>query len=205
MNYTVRDVELLRERVGARLSEKRFKHTLGVEKAAFLLAKSCLPDDLHSLCAAALLHDIAKEYTDDEIISFIEADGIILGDDELSSPAVLHSFAAPFIIKRDFSEFCDEKILSACKNHTLGSPDMSIFDEIIFIADYIEDGRSYESCIKVREALYSSLTDDRIQNIKELHKAVISSIDYTKSSLEISGKHINSKMLLTRNTIMSKI
>lgn len=196
----------LSEKVKSRISAKRYEHTLGVMKSASRLSKFLLPEKESELCAAALLHDIAKEFEPCELLDFIKADGILLSDDELLAVPTLHSFASPYIIKRDFPEFASEEILSACKNHTLGSPDMSIFEEIIFISDYIEDTRSYESCKTVRDGLYSELKPgDYENNIKALHKATVLSIDYTLMHLNASKKKINNRIILTKNAFMSKI
>ncbi len=205
-SYTEEELKLLSCDVRKRLSDKRFFHIKGVERAAEYIADFCLPDGKTALRAAALLHDIAKEYSEDEILTFIKKDGILLSKSDLLSPLVLHSYAAPYVIKKDFKDFAIPEVLSACKNHTLGSPDMSIFDEIIFISDYIEEGRAYASCIKVREFLYSSFnSDDFIGNIKALHKAVLLSIEATENNLMTKGAHINETMHLTKNAFMSKI
>ncbi len=196
----------LRKDVCERISEKRFFHTLGVESAASYIADFCLPVCKSELRAAALLHDIAKEYSNEEIVSFIEKDGIALTHEDLSSPKVLHSYAAPYIIKRDFPEFASANILSACKNHTLGDPKMSVFDEIIFLSDFVEEGREYISCKTVREYLYSSLKSSLpTENLTVLHRAVLLSIEYTEASLSERFLNINSKMLLTKNAFISKI
>ena len=50
------------------LSAERFSHTLGVMRAAELLGEYCLPGRTCELKAAALLHDIAKELSFDELL-----------------------------------------------------------------------------------------------------------------------------------------
>ena len=61
----------LEEAVRARLSPKRFSHTLGVKKCAELLGSRLLPDSICELSAAALLHDISKELSPDEQMRII--------------------------------------------------------------------------------------------------------------------------------------
>ena len=169
MKLSSKELSTLREKVRLSLSEKRFLHTLGVEKAARKIAEFCLPDMKDELSVAALLHDIAKEYDTEALLRFIDEDGIILSDVDRLTAAALHSYAAPCVIKKYFPEYATKEILNACRNHTLGSADMSLFEEIIFIADYIEDGRSYDSCINVRDKLYSSFEiGNTALNIKNL-------------------------------------
>src|SRR5690625_4721640 len=57
--------EELKERVAAQMSDKRFKHVLGVEETALLLAEKT-DVSLEKVRLAALLHDYAKERADDE-------------------------------------------------------------------------------------------------------------------------------------------
>ena len=203
--YSEEELRNLREAVKARLSEKRFFHTLGVEKMAAKLGSLCLPEKIPSLRAAALLHDIAKELSEEEQLDLIKRGRIKLTEEELLSVPTLHSFASVYLIKRDFSRFSSKEILLACKNHTVGSPKMSIFEEIIFLSDYIEEGRKYEASIELREKLLSSLTENRRKNLKALHRATVSSLERTVLHLEASGKRINPKTLLTKASFSSKI
>ena len=56
------DFDKLYKAVASRLSEKRYMHTLGVEKAAIRLSERLMPEcDAEEMRAAALLHDITKE------------------------------------------------------------------------------------------------------------------------------------------------
>ena len=61
MKYTDLQIEKLRKEVGDRLSEKRFVHTLGVEKMAAYIGQRVMPESVSELRAAALLHDISKD------------------------------------------------------------------------------------------------------------------------------------------------
>ncbi len=204
--YSSEKLDELRNRVKERISEKRYLHTLGVEKTAAILAMHFCPEKETILRAAALLHDIAKEIPYEEQIAFTEADGFRLTDEDLKTRPVLHSFAAPYLIKRDFPDFALPEILSACFNHTVGAPDMSIFDEIIFVADFIEDGRTYSSSLAVRTALFEILSKaDKADKLKGLHSALISSINSTLSHLRESGRESNSRMILTKKAFISRI
>ena len=205
MSFTQEKNKLLSSAVKERLSPKRYTHTAAVADAAKRLSSYCLPDSENEIEAAALLHDIAKEYSTEELVSLLEGSGKSISSEDLLSPAVLHSFAAPIVIRRDFPDFATENILSSAYNHTIGAPDMSVFDEIIFLADYIEDTRTYEHCKRVREYVYSMLGSDRGENIKALHKACVMAIDYTLIHLIENKKPINSKNILTRNALLSKI
>ena len=203
--YSEEEIKSLRERVREHLSEKRFRHTLGVEKMAAYLADYCFPEKKQSLRAAALLHDIAKELPVDEQLDLIKKGGINLSEEELKAVPTLHSFASVYLIKRDFPSFSKNDILLACRNHTVGTSDMTLFEEIIFLSDYIEEGRIYQDSVELRENVLSSLGHDLEKNIKLIHSAVVKSLDLTIAHLEAQGKYINPKTVLTRNSISSKI
>lgn len=207
MKYGSKILEDLRIAVSARVSEKRFSHILGVERCAVSLGKIFLPDSVDELAAAALLHDVTKEIPTDLQIKMLEEAGFALTEEDKSTEGVLHSFTAPIVIKRDFSQFATDNVLLAVGNHTVGRGNMSIFEKIIFISDYAEDTRRYESCKQVRRALFDGIEDlggDDL--IKRLDMAMLMSVDGALSALERMGQRINSRMYLTRNSLsMNKL
>ena len=207
MKYGSKILEDLRIAVSARVSEKRFSHILGVERCAVSLGKIFLPDSVDELAAAALLHDVTKEIPTDLQIKMLEEAGFALTEEDKSTEGVLHSFTAPIVIKRDFPQFATDNVLLAVGNHTVGRENMSIFEKIIFISDYAEDTRRYESCKQVRRALFDGIEDlggDDL--IKRLDMAMLMSVDGALSALERMGQRINSRMYLTRNSLsMNKL
>ena len=197
----------LKAAVEARMSQKRFIHTLGVVKAAKKLGEELLPEKLQSLVAAAFLHDVAKEIPAEELVSLSSEYGYKPTEEDKNSPQVMHSFAAPAVILRDFPEYASEDVLSAVFKHTTGDSEMSVFDEIIFLSDYVEEGREYPSCIAVRELLWSEMDRAVSREEKEtaLHRAALRSIEETLSSLNARGKHIHTKTMLAKDFIERKI
>ena len=191
-------------KVKSMLSSKRFEHTLGVCNMAGILADYCLPRDKDEIIAAALLHDIAKELPNDRLVAMINEEGIVLNSAD--APPILHSYAAPHVIKSEFPEFATQNILSAVFNHTVGSIDMTVFDEIIFLADYIEEGRTYKDCIETREFMLSSLVKDNVEeSINALHKACVMCMKRTCDSLLGKGAVVNPKTLDAINALTIKI
>ena len=206
MSFTSDMVERLSAEISRRLGERRFLHTKGVAACASKLAELCEIESKTEAEIAAYLHDITKEYSHDEQMALIKKHKIKLDEEDLMSPAVLHSFTAPQVIKSEFPEFATDKILSAVRLHTLGSPDMTEFDEIIFLADFIEETRTYPACVKLREFVFSNMKKrDAEANIAILHRAVISAIDSTISNLTESNRFVNSKNILTKEALLSKI
>lgn len=206
MVYSDESLGSLRETVKNRLSENRFLHTLGVERAAERLGKIFLPDKISELRAAALLHDIAKEIPIDVQLEMLKKANFELNDEDMMAEGVIHSFTAPIVVKNDFQKFALPYILSSVLNHTVGSKDMTVFDKIIFISDYIEDTRTYPSCIEVRETLYSLLQNAlESEKIIALNKACLASIDATISSLKKRNLPINPRMKKTKKSLEKQI
>lgn len=191
----------LRRSIRNYLSEKRYIHTLSVERAALKIARACGYEDASEISAAALLHDISKEYSEAEHKKLIKSYNICISHSDELSPQILHSITAVAVVERDFPSFATEAILSAVRKHTTADANMSLFDEIIFVADYIEDGRTYDKCIQLREWLYSSLesADTKEKRIDALHGAVLRALENTISSLRARGQHVHEKSILAYN------
>ena len=206
MNVSVQRIEQLRSEVRARLSEKRFLHTLGVERAAIRLGRGLMPDMLGEITCAALLHDISKELPiQDQIAMLINANLI---PDITSAPPdpVIHSYTAPLVIKRDFPDVATPNVLSAVKNHTVGAPDMSVFDAIIYIADFVEETRTYSACIEVRDALFSGFeAADAKERLNMLYWACLRATDHTIYTLQEKGKPIDPISFETKNSLAMKL
>jgi len=128
---------------------KRLKHIIGVKETALKFGRK-FNLDLNILETAALLHDITKYYTfeqNKEVIDsyFEDASNIYINYNE----NILHAFSA-YVIAKEKYNIKDGEILNSILSHTIGRANMSIYEKIIFISDYIEPNRTYESCIKVR-------------------------------------------------------
>ena len=200
MIFNQSEISALRAAVGEKLSYKRYIHTLGVEEMAKFLGRILMPERLDELCVAALLHDIAKELTYDLQIELLASSDVLCTEEDAETKPALHSIAAIPVVRRDFSSYVTDDILSAVANHTLGRANMSIFDEIIFISDYSEAGRKYPSCQNVREYLLNNVRDDntRDANLNVLHTASLNAINSTIESLASRGEKIHSQTFLAK-------
>ena len=195
-SFTDDDVQALQQEIGKRLSNKRFLHTLGVKDVAMKISEHCSPEIKYEIAIAALLHDVAKELPEKEQMILMTQSGS-LTEDDLESKSLYHAFAAPALIRRDFPEYATKDVLSSVFNHTTGAPKMSLFDEIIFVADYIEEGREYPECINAREALYKDLSDSKEESIKALHRCALTELRCTRDHLLRKGGKINKRTLET--------
>lgn len=207
MLFSEKIISDLETKIENKLSRHRYVHTLGVKRAAIKIAEYCYSGDISEIAVAALLHDISKEYSVAEQFQMMRESGKDFSDTDFMSEPVLHSFTAPVVISKDYSDFATANILSSTFNHTTGSPDMSIFDEIIFVADYVEDGRKYDSCIAVRDDLFDSFSSsfDREECIMHLHNATIAILENTIVHLIKNKQVLNERTVATRNAFLARV
>ena len=193
-------IEELRLSVKDRLSEKRYIHTVGVEKMAKHLGDIILSEKTDELCVAALLHDITKELPYTEQLNLLKTSALKYTQEDIDIKPALHAISAIPIVKKEYSKYVTTDVLSAIFNHTLGNDNMSVFDEIIFISDYTEQGRTYPACIEVRDYLLKNIDmkKDLADNLNSLHIAMLMAINYTIDSLTKRGEKIHPKTYLTK-------
>ena len=113
MNY-----DEIRKAVKEKISENRFKHVLGVVETAKMLA-NLYNEDIEKAKIASVLHDIAREYTIDEMERLCSYYGYKLEDNIVKDPALLHSKIGA-ILAKDVYGICDCDILNAINYHTTG-------------------------------------------------------------------------------------
>ena len=141
-------------KVKEQVSEKRFKHILGVEQAALEVARAN-DYELEKASVAALVHDYAKERSDSEFKALIVQTG--LEQDLLNwNNFIWHGVVGAEIIKKEL-KITDEEILNAVRRHTVGAKEMTMLDQIVYVADYIEPGRDFPGVDQARQLAAESL------------------------------------------------
>ena len=197
MMFDEKMIDALRARLAGEISEFRFRHTLGVEKEAVRLGEIYVPDKIPLLRAAALLHDITKENSFEKQLQLCSDLGIMIGDSEKKSPKTLHAITGAAVIERDFPEFADPELVSAVRWHTTGKEKMSICDKIIYLADYIEEGRAFEDCVWLRRYFWDGKPQEmaRPDRLDHLSRTLVISFDMTIRALEKEGAVIDENTL----------
>ena len=179
-------LEELRRAVSFLIGERRFAHTLGVESAITQLGELYLRDDVGRLRVAALLHDLTKEWTEEEQISYLRKVGAPLSTAEEACPRILHARTGALVAARDFAAYVDPTVLRAIEIHTTGAYDMSVFDELLYLADYIEPTRTYRECIELRKCFFDgyAAAEDKLAH---LHQTVLSALRMTVAEVTERG------------------
>ena len=198
-------IDSIREIVSNYVCQKRFLHTLGVEKEAYNLGKIFIPDKSKKLQLTGLLHDITKDFKVEKQLELCNEYGIFV-DLENMVPKLLHSKTGCEFSRRLFgSDVVDDEIYNGILYHTTGRENMSLFEAIIYLADYIEETRSFEDCVKLREYFYCNINkaNNYIEKIEVLRKTMILSFDFTIKNLIDEGKRIDKDTINARNYFVS--
>lgn len=148
--------------VAQKISPKRLAHVLRVEQKAIELAKK------YQVCIAecqraALLHDYAKEWTTADYTYFVAQQGL---DANLLSYGsnLLHGPVGARVAQLEFG--VSQQVADAISAHTIGALDMSDVSKVLFIADFIEDGRDFDGVEQARAAAEVSLDEGVSYKIK---------------------------------------
>lgn len=152
------DFEMLEKSVREKVSAKRYTHTLGVAYTAVSLAMR-FGADLEDARAAGLLHDYAKNYSDEELIKKCKKHHLKITDTEKKSPYLLHGKLAACYAEKKFG-ITKEEVLKAIAYHTTGRADMGLLEKIIFAADFIEPNRKMLTNLPmIRRACFDDIDD----------------------------------------------
>lgn len=161
------------------LSPQRYEHSLGVRDTAVKLALR-FGADPGKAELAGLLHDCAKNIPAEEALVLCERLGIELDEAERLNPALIHAPLGAELAQTEFG-IHDEEIKNAIRYHTVGRAGMSLLEKVIYLADMIEPGRSFEGVEALRKAVEVSLDKALYEALKQsiLHNAARGRIIHT--------------------------
>lgn len=137
---TTYNIAKMQKKLQNYIDEMRYIHTQGVMYTAAALAM-CYGEDLERAQVAGLLHDCAKCIPNDEKLKLCRENDIPVSDTEKEAPFLLHARLGAFIAQEKYG-IKDQEILDAIAWHTVGRPEMTMLEKIIFLADYIEPNRT---------------------------------------------------------------
>jgi predicted HD superfamily hydrolase involved in NAD metabolism len=149
--------------VKEQITERRYIHTLGVVESAIELAER-YGADVKKAELAAIFHDYAKFRPKEEMEQIIIA--------EKMDPALLeynmelwHAPVGAYLVNKE-AGIQDAEILDAIAYHTSGRVGMSLLDKVVYLADYIEPGRSFPGVDEVRQTAKQNLDQAVIQALR---------------------------------------
>ena len=136
------------------MTEDRFEHCIGVSKTAKKLAELNQYDE-DKAALAGFIHDYAKQVSVEEYREVIKTKGF---DQDLLNwnRSIWHGIVGIYFIQRDL-KINDSEILTAVRRHTTADVEMTTLDKIVFMADYIEPGRSFPGVEEARKITYANI------------------------------------------------
>ncbi len=176
------------------LSEKRYKHSIGVMQKAEELAE-IYGVDVNKAKLVGLAHDIGKELPEEEKLRYAKENKIEVDEIEKINVGLLHGKIGADICKKRY-DFTKE-MQDAIQYHTTGNENMDLLAKIIFVADKIEDGRNYKEAEKAKQ-----LETARGIAKSNIEEAVLYEIDSSLIYTMQKKKLIHPDSISTRNKII---
>lgn len=183
--------EQIKEYLKKNLKAKRYEHVLGVRESAIKLA-GIYHEDLEKAKIAALVHDCAKNMSDDDLIKISKEHNVHINEICKESPQLLHGPVGA-IIAKETMEIENKDILNAVAYHTTGRKNMSLLEKIIYIADYIEPNRNFPGIDSLRSLAYENLD-----------LALLKSFDNTIKFVIDRGQLLHLDTIESRNYLLHK-
>lgn len=201
---TSEQLDRLRKTVSQRLSKKRFSHTLAVEEMTARLCALFCPEHTQEMRAAALLHDITKECLISEQYQLCKKLGLSLSDEDMLAHKTLHARTAAALIPLEFEEFSDPLIVNAVRWHTTGHEAMTLTEMILYFADYIDDTRTFENCVWLRQQFWDADPQSMPPKDRKFHfeTLVLISFDMTIKDLIKEAMPIAKDTVAARNHLL---
>jgi predicted HD superfamily hydrolase involved in NAD metabolism len=134
----------------SRLSSDPLAHSERVATSAVALARRFGVDEADAELAG-LLHDYAREETEERLLALSEELQVPVTTFEREHPSLLHARVGAALVRRDLPG-TGESVLSAIEVHTVGALPMSSLDEIVYLADMVESGRDFAGVDELRSA-----------------------------------------------------
>ena len=204
--YPFGEAELtaLRQRILSEMSPKRYHHTAAVEDMVVRLATLYCPEEIPALRAAALLHDITKEYDIPTQMALLTEAGQPPAQGEEFAHKTFHARTAALLIPDNYPAFNCETVVNAVRWHTTGREDMTLTEELLYLADYIDDSRLFPDCVRLRSFFWDAhpermTMEDRLVHLR---RTLIMSFDMTMRALLAECAVISPDTALARNRLV---
>ena len=198
------DLTALRETVMGQMSPKRFHHTAAVEDMVTRLATLYCPEEIPALRAAALLHDITKEYDIPTHMELLTRAGQPPAHGEAFSHKTFHARTAALLIPDNYPAFKCETVVNAVRWHTTGREGMTLTEQLLYLADYIDESRLFPDCVRLRSFFWSANPERMTPDERRIHlrRTLIMSFDMTMRALLSEGAVISPDTALARNELV---
>ena len=148
----------------ARLSKKRYTHSLNVAHEAQRLAE-LYGEDPEKAYFAGLMHDVCKELPAEEQEDLVRASSFAVSKEELVTKPVWHGIAGAYFLQVRMG-VTDPDVLNAVRYHTVGRAGMTRLEEIVYLADLISEDRTYDGVEQMRQLCLTSINAAMLEGIR---------------------------------------
>lgn len=160
------NLDKIRKKLKKKLAGHRYRHTLGVMYTSAALAMA-YGEDLQRAQLAGLLHDCAKCVPDEEKLKRCKKHKIPISPLEKETPFLLHAKLGAYFAQKKYG-VKDPEVLSAIRCHTTGKQAMTVLEQIVFVADYIEPLRdTAPNLAEIRRLAFQDLDRCTYQILKD--------------------------------------
>lgn len=183
------NLDTIQKNLKERLKDRRYIHSLEVQKVAVALAKH-YNISIDKASVAGLVHDCAKDLTDRELLDYALHFNILLPCITKGNIQLIHGWVGAELAKEEFG-IVDEEILNAIRFHTTGKENMAILEKIVYLADYIEPNRNFDGVEELREAAFL-----------DMDKALLMAFDHTIRYVIAKGELLHPATITGRNFLI---
>ena len=183
-------IEKIKEDLKNTLSEYRYEHSILVAQEAKKLANRYNVDKKKAYISG-LVHDIAKEFSDEENVLWIKKYDL---NNELLLPEykkIIHADIGAVVVKEKYN--LDGEISNAVLYHTIGSTNMTMLDKIVYVSDKVARKKKSEELGKIRELAYENID-----------KALFLLLIKQKNKLEKDNKRMHPNSIKLLQNLMQK-
>jgi predicted HD superfamily hydrolase involved in NAD metabolism len=201
--------------VQERVTAKRFNHIKGVAMAGdYIASRLPLNLDKEKIALACWLHDSCKELKSSELVTEAERLGLAPNAFEQENGHLLHGPVAAMTVKEKWN-IIDQDILDGIAQHTLGMAPMSLFSQVVYLADALEESRPADFAMPIWSELelepYFETANKMALDITfeqaelNLAKAMLKASDASIDHLIKVQKPIHPRAVDVRNYFLDKV
>ncbi|MBI4347464.1 MAG: nicotinate (nicotinamide) nucleotide adenylyltransferase [Elusimicrobia bacterium] len=140
------------------LSKDRYAHTLGVARLAAELARRH-GHDAGAAALAGLLHDCGRRFDPAGMARYARERRLPVPERERTlreAPLLAHAYIGADLARRRFG-VTDPAVLGAIAHHTLGKPQMTAFERLLYVADLASPDRGFSTADRIRRVALRDL------------------------------------------------
>lgn len=144
----MRNLESCRRHVERRLTPRRYRHSICVQRRAVELAR-LHGADWWRAGLAGLLHDVCHCDTPECQLAYLAEHGVALDEELTAHPPVWHAVTGSIYIREELG-VTDPEVIRAVRYHTTGRAGMGLLEKVVYLADATSEDREYVGVEDIR-------------------------------------------------------